>query len=106
MLDLTKTYYFIFGAITVAAAIQGAMAGSMISLVAGGVLGGLILAGGFLLAAKTQLALILALVGAIGVAGKFIPDFFKKGHAIWPAGTLGLLSLISIGLTIAAFAKK
>jgi len=106
MLDITKIYFFIFGAITLGGAIQGAMKGSMISLGAGGALAALILAGGFLIATKTNLALILALVGAIGVAGKFIPDFLKKGHALWPAGTLATLSVVSIVLTILAFAKK
>jgi hypothetical protein len=106
MLDLTRTYYFIFGVITLGGAIQGAIKGSMISLGAGGALAALILAGAFLITTKTNLALILALVGAIGVAGKFIPDFIKKGPAIWPAGTLAALSVISIVLTILAFVKK
>ncbi len=106
MLDITKIYFFIFGAITMAAAVQGAVKGSMISLAVGGTLAAMILAGGFLLGTKTNPALILALIGAIGIAGKFIPDFFKRGHAIWPAGTLAALSVISILLTIAAFSKK
>jgi hypothetical protein len=72
-------FYFLFGAVTIAAAIQGAIAGSMVSLIAGGLL---------------------------GVAGKFVPDFLKKGYAIWPAGVLGVLGVIGVVLTLVGFFRK
>lgn len=100
---MLKPYLFIFGAIVIAAGIQGMLAGSMISLIAAGILGGLILAGGFMLGTKTTVALILALIGSVGVAGKFLPTFLKssnKGAAIWPAGVLAILSVIGIVLTV------
>ena len=105
MNDFTRIYYFLFGLITLGAAIQGLLAGSVISLVAGGILCALILAGGFLLPANATLALILALIGSLGIAGRFVPAYFKS-HALWPAGTLALLSVISVVLTVLAFVKK
>jgi hypothetical protein len=103
---MLKNYLLVFAIIVIAAAIQGAVAGSMISLVAGGVLGGLILAGALMLGANQTLALILALVGALGIAGRFIPAFFKKGHAIWPAGILGLLAAIALVCIIVTLARR
>ena len=102
----SQFFYYIFGAITLAAAIQGKLAGSTISLVAGGILAVLILVGGYLLGANPTLGLILVLVGSLGVAGRFVPAFFKKGYALWPAGTLGLLGVIGVVLAIAGFLKK
>ncbi len=99
-----QNFYFVFGLITLAAAIQGAIAGSKISLIAGGVLGGLVLAGGCLYG--STLALILALIGSLGIAGKFMPDFLKKGKKIWPAGTLGLLGVVSLVLTVLTFVRR
>jgi uncharacterized membrane protein (UPF0136 family) len=103
---MLKTYLIVFALIVIAGAIQGFVAGSMASLIAGGALGALILAGALLLGANPTLGLILALVGSLGVAGKFIPDFFKKGNAIWPAGTLALLATISLIWLIVTFVRR
>jgi hypothetical protein len=109
MIDLIKNAYFIVGPIVLAGAIYGGMKGSAVSVFAGGVLGLLIVAGGSFLARvepKVTVGLVLGLIGALGVAGKFLPDFFKKGYAIWPAGILGFLALATVLLTIAGFVKK
>jgi len=106
---MLKIYFFIFGAIILGAGIQGAMAGSMISLIAAAVLGGLVLAGGYLLGSNPTLALVFALIGALGIAGKFLPAFLKapdKAAVIWPAGILATLAVVSIALTIAAFVRR
>jgi hypothetical protein len=103
---MLKTYLLVFAIIVIAAAIQGAVAGSMISLIAGGVLGALILAGALMLGANPTLALILALVGSLGIAGRFIPAFFKKGYAIWPAGILGLLAAIAIVWVVLTLVRR
>jgi hypothetical protein len=66
----------------------------------------LILAGAFLLTKNPTLGLSLALVGGLGVAAKFVPDYFNKGHAIWPAGVLGILGTISVIVGIMGFIKK
>ncbi len=99
-----QIFYYLFGAITLAAAFQGALAGSMISLVAGGILGALIIAGGFLWGSTT--GVILAMLGSFGIAGKFLPDFFKKGRVLWPAGVLGLLGVVGIALAVLRVAGR
>jgi uncharacterized membrane protein (UPF0136 family) len=99
-------FYYVFGVITLAAAIQGKLAGSTISLVAGGILALLIIAGGYLLNSNPTLALVLALVGSLGVAGRFVPAFFKKSYELWPSGTLGLLGVVGVVLAIAGFVRK
>jgi hypothetical protein len=106
---MLKTYFFIFGVIILGAGIQGALAGSMISLIAAAILGGLVLAGGYLLGSNMTLALVLALIGALGIAGKFLPAFLKapdKAASIWPAGILATLAVVSLVLTILAFVRR
>ncbi|MEQ1860703.1 MAG: hypothetical protein ABMA13_12280 [Chthoniobacteraceae bacterium] len=110
MFDLIKNSYLIYGIIVLAAAIQGGFKGSAVSVLAGGILGVLIVAGGAFLGAKPEpkltAGLICGLIGALGVAGKFLPDFFKKGYVIWPAGVLGFLAVACVALSIAGFVKK
>jgi uncharacterized membrane protein (UPF0136 family) len=101
-----QIFYFLLGALTIAGGVQGFLAGSKASLIAAGILGGLIVAGGVLLGSQPTLAMILALVGSLGIAGKFVPDFLKKGRALWPAGTLALLSVIGIVWTIVGLVQK
>ena len=102
----SQIFYYVFGVVTLAAAIQGKLAGSTISLVACGILALLIIAGGYLLNSNPTLGLVLALVGSLGVAGRFVPAFFKKNYELWPAGALGLLGIVGIVLAVLAFAKK
>ncbi|MES2569663.1 MAG: TMEM14 family protein [Verrucomicrobiota bacterium] len=101
-----QIFYYLFGSITIAAGIQGAMAGSKVSLIAGGILGLLIVAGGHLLPSHPTAALVLALIGCLGVAGKFVPTYLKKGRAIWPAGILAILGIIGILVTIVGFVQR
>ena len=98
-----KIYLIAFGAIVIAGGVQGFLKGSKASLIAGGILGALVLAGAFLHASNPKLSLILALVGSLGVAGKFVPGFLKapdKVAALWPAGTLAVLSVIALVLVV------
>jgi hypothetical protein len=86
---MLKNYLLVFGAVILAAGVQGLLAGSVISIIAAGVLGGLVLAGAFMLGTKDDPRAHLALVGALGIAGRFLPAFLKapdKAAAIWPAG--------------------
>jgi hypothetical protein len=101
-----QIFFYLFGAITLAGAVQGFLAGSKISLIAGGILAALVLAGSYLSSGQPVLGNILILVGALGVAGKFVPAYFTKGHAIWPAGVLGLLGVIALGLVVVALIRK
>jgi uncharacterized membrane protein (UPF0136 family) len=107
MLDPTRIFYYIFGLITLGGGIQGFITkGSAKSLVAGGISGVLLLIAGWLLqTGKTVPGLILGLVVMLGLAGRFLPLFFKGG-GWWPAGVEGWLGLVGVVLTIAAFVKK
>jgi hypothetical protein len=89
-----NNYYFIFGAIIIAAGFQGFLKGSKASL------GGLVIAGTIL---GGTIGSILALVGSLGIAGKFLPAFLKakdKGAALWPAGVLGIMAVVALVMII------
>ena len=106
MIDLTKIYYFIFGALTIAGGIMGFVKKhSYASLIAGGLCGVLLLMAGQLLRDKPQQGLILGVVVSLALAGQFLPKFIQK-HTWMPAGMMSILSVIAIILTALAFAKK
>lgn len=107
MLDPTRIFYFVFGLITLGGGIQAFIhVGSKASLIAGGISGVLLLVAGWLLQTqKTMPGLILGLIVTLGLAGRFLPKFFKDG-GWWPAGVEGWLGLIGVVLTILAFVKK
>jgi hypothetical protein len=95
-----NNYYFIFGAIIIAAGFQGFLKGSKASLIAALILGGLVIAGTIL---GGTIGSILALVGSLGIAGKFLPAFLKakdKGAALWPAGVLGIMAVVALVMII------
>ena len=88
-------YLFVFGIIIIAAGIQGFLKGSKASLIAAGILGALVLAGSQI---GGTLGAMLALVGSLGIAGKFVPAFLKapnKAQAIWPAA-LAIAAIVVI----------
>lgn len=106
MIDLTKIYYFVFGLITIAGGVMGFVkAGSTASLIAGGGAGLLLIVAGALIATKTQPGLILGLLVSLALAARFAPIYFAT-HKMMPAGLIALLSVVGIGLTIAALIAK
>ena len=106
MIDYTKIFYFIFGALTIAGGVIGFIkAGSNASLIAGGVSGALLLLAGYLIKDKPQIGLILGLVLSIALAAKFVPAFLKT-HAVMPAGMMSVLSVVGIVLTVLALVKR
>jgi uncharacterized membrane protein (UPF0136 family) len=107
MLDLTKIFYFVFGLITLVGGVQAFItAGSKASLIAGGISGLLLLVAGWLVqSGKTMPGLILGLIVTLGLAGRFLPKFFKDG-GWWPAGVEGWLGAIGLVLTVLAFVKR
>ena len=107
MLEPTRIFYYVFGLITLIGGVQAFMSiGSKPSLIAGGLSGLLLLVAGWLLqTGKTTAGLILGLIVTLGLAGRFLPKFFKDG-GWWPAGVEGWLGLVGVILTILAFVKK
>lgn len=107
MLDPTRFFYYLFGLITLVGGIQGFVSkNSLPSLIAGAISGLLLLVGGYLLqSGKITAGLVIGLIVCLGLAGRFLPNFFKTGHW-WPAGVEGWLGLIGLILTILAFVKR
>jgi uncharacterized membrane protein (UPF0136 family) len=107
MLDPTRIFYYIFGLITLGGGVQAFLhVGSKASLIAGGISGILLLVAGWLLqAGQIKVGLILGLIVTFGLAGRFLPKFFKEGQW-WPAGVEGWLGLIGVVFTIVALVKK
>lgn len=107
MIDLTKLFYFVFGALTIAGGITGYMTkGSRASLIAGSITGILILiAAVLILSGNVQPGLILGGLVSLALAYQFMPKFFHS-HKFMPAGMMSILSAISIVLTALAFLRK
>ena len=107
MLDLTKIYFFIFGALTIAGGIMGYVkAGSPQSLIAGGLSGILLLVAGYLISiGKAQAGLILGVILSLALAGMFLPKFLST-HKWMPAGMMAILGVIGLVLSVLALIKK
>lgn len=101
MLELTKNYYFIFGALTILGGVMGFVkAGSRASLIAGGVSGALILVAAWLMmTGRVQAGLILGLVVSTLLEVRFFPALVKT-RKVMPAGMMAVLSMIGSVLSI------
>ena len=107
MLDQTKIYLFVFGALTIVGGVIGFVkAGSKASLIAGGVSGLLLLVAAYLIGAgNAQVGLILGAVLSLALAGQFVPKFIKTRKPM-PAGMMAVLSVIGLVLTALALLNK
>ena len=107
MIDNARLFYYVFGLITLVGGVQAFLSvGSKASLIAGGISGVLLLVAGWLVQTqKITPGLILGLVITLGLAGRFLPKFLKGG-GWWPAGVEGILGVIGVVLTVAAFLKR
>jgi uncharacterized membrane protein (UPF0136 family) len=104
MIEPTRIYYFIFGALTIVGGVMGFVkAKSKASLIAGGVSGVLLLLAGWLIATKLYVGLGLGMVVSLALAGRFVPGFLES-KKMMPAGMMAILSVIAIILTGAALA--
>lgn len=96
MLAFAKIYFLLFGLITIVSGVTGYVkANSLPSLIAGGVLGALMMLGGFLLPENWHVGLGLAVFVSLALAGRFIPALRKRiynpGAYLVPLAILGLI---------------
>ncbi|MDQ6938817.1 MAG: TMEM14 family protein [Verrucomicrobiota bacterium] len=106
MIGPAKIYFIIFGLLTIAGGVIGFVkAGSPASIIAGSISGGLLLLAAFLLPQQLAVALIIAAVVSILLAGRFLPAFLKTGKMM-PAGMMAILSVIGLVVAIVAWIKK
>ena len=106
MLDPTKTYFMVFGALTIAGGILGFIkAGSIPSLIAGSLTGIVLLVAAFLLPDHKLLGLAIATLVSLLLCGQFVPKFIRT-RKVMPAGLMSVLSVIGLIVAIAAWLKK
>src|SRR2546421_6217572 len=101
-----KIYFIVFGILTIAGGVVGYVkAGSVASIVAGGITGVLLLAAAFLLPEYRIVGLATACIVSLLLAAQFVPKFLRTGRAM-PAGMMSILSVIGIIVAIVAWLKK
>jgi uncharacterized membrane protein (UPF0136 family) len=106
MIGPAKIYFIIFGLLTIVGGVIGFVkAGSTASIIAGSISGILLFLAAFLLPQNLAVALILAGVVSILLAGRFVPAFLKTGQAM-PAGLMSVLSALGVIVAIVAWIKK
>lgn len=106
MIELTRNFYFVFGALTILGGLLGFVkAKSTASLVAGGISGALIIVAAVLLASNPTAGLVLGAVISVALLGRFLPAFLKT-KKVMPAGMMAVLSAASVVITVLAFVKK
>jgi uncharacterized membrane protein (UPF0136 family) len=92
-------YLLFFGIVTVAGGVMGFLkAKSKASLIAGSISGVLLVAAGLLARQGDRRGLILGVVVAVALLGRF-GAVFAKTRAMVPAGIMALLSTIAVVLT-------
>ncbi|MEP7071185.1 MAG: TMEM14 family protein [Verrucomicrobiota bacterium] len=106
MIAAARYYFIIFGLLTIVGGVIGYLkAGSVISVVAGGVSGILLVVAALLLPQHPVAGLILAGLVSFLLAGQFAPKFLRTG-TLMPAGLMAILSVLGIVMAIAAFLRR
>jgi uncharacterized membrane protein (UPF0136 family) len=106
MIGAAKTYFIIFGLLTIIGGVIGYTSkGSVASIVAGAISGILLLLAAFLLPGNVVAGLAIGTVVSLLLAGRFLPAFMKTG-AFMPAGMMSILSVIGLLIAIAAWIKR
>jgi uncharacterized membrane protein (UPF0136 family) len=106
MLNATKIYFLVFGALTIVGGVIGYVkAGSLPSIIAGSITGVLLLVAGALLPEHRAAGLATAFVVSLLLAAQFVPKFIRTGRAM-PAGMMSILSVIGIIVAVVAWMKR
>lgn len=106
MMGPAKIYFIVFGVLTIVGGLVGYLkAGSSISLISGAIAGILLLTAAWLLPAHPAVALAIALIVSLLLAGRFIPNFIATSK-VMPAGMMSILSVIGIVMAVLAWLKK
>ena len=101
-----KIYFIVFGILTIAGGVVGYVkAGSVASIVAGGITGVLLLVAALLLPEYRIVGLATAGIVSLLLAAQFVPKFLRTGR-VMPAGMMSILSVIGIIVAIVAWLKK
>ena len=99
-------FYILFAIVSIVGGLIGfATKRSKASLIAGSISGVLLLVSAVLVPIHSGFGLTIGLVVSLLLAGRFIPAFILK-HAIFPAGVMSLLSIVSVIVTLLAFYTK
>lgn len=107
MIEATRIYYLVFGALTIAGGIIGFVkAKSRASLIAGGLCGLLLIAAGVLMFDhKVKAGLIVGVLVSVALAGQFVPKVMLNRAPIHSI-VMAVLSAVSLVLTIIALMPK
>ncbi len=106
MIGSARIYFVIYGVLTIVGGLIGYLkAGSVISVVSGGIAGLLLLLAAWLLTTNQLAGLSIALIVSLLLAGRFVPKFIGTGK-IMPAGLMSLLSVLGIVFAVAAWLKR
>ena len=101
-----KIYFIVFGILTIAGGVVGYVkAGSVASIIAGGITGVLLLVAAFLLPEHRVAGLATALIVSLLLAAQFLPKFLRTGR-VMPSGIMSLLSVIGIIAAIVVWVRK
>lgn len=93
-------YQMIFGLVTLVGGIMGFIAGSAVSLIAGGIAGFILIFTGLRLQKGWRPGLYVALIVALALIGNFGRSYFAGEGKFMPAGLMLILSAISVLLVI------
>ena len=105
-MEAAKIYFIVFGVLTIAGGVVGYVkAGSVASIVAGSIIGLLLLVAAFLLPEHRAIGLATAFIVSLLLAAQFVPKFIRTGR-VMPAGMMSILSVIGVIAAIIAWIKK
>src|SRR5438552_16299622 len=93
-MDATKLYFLVFGALTIVGGIIGYVkAGSLPSIIAGAIMGMLLLVAVFLLSEHRAAGVATGFVVSFVLAAQFVPKFIRTGKVV-PGRVVSVASVV------------